>query len=652
MEQNLECPICLNSFNTIDLRPKSLPCGHCLCSSCVFSLFSANSAECPLCKFRFSNTSTFPDNYALLSQLQLFEISCYKHRERVSSHFDTQLLIGLCSECLSTHSLAHIVEKSGSELSTLLIQQAIDLEIKYASKLGAEGKLKLRQVLMVGNSMKIVYLRDVIKEVECIKCAAHEKKAVLIDKNSGEAFCDLCPTTGSEISLDDPESDSLLFHSIQSKLLNIDCFLISPFWKKSIFSLSDSPLSSKLLLLRYLSKKSFLRLPISVPLPCGQCCFCDAEFSLPSNPPLQLPCPALHLLCSSCASSLPCCPLDHSPFSAVSLSSPSPSLLRCPKCDTLFSTTHAPMLQPCGTVLCKPCLSPFCAYCDSDHAEAKSKPRLCRFFLQLADFLHVRCANDGESSAYFLACKDAPDAQPIDALDLAGLVLAACHRKASALGPRLTPVLAKQLADLASAPNSAKLEFYRLLEQLSAVAPVVKAPHSQGFGFPPIAVKAHVFQRFRTVLPLPGTSTKPWIIDRKNAQVEALVFSAFRNIALVGVSVACPLGNQEGKVEYLEIVEGERIGGRVVQRAFCGNRVRGVVADLMFDNRVEIREMQRYLIVFKIDAEAVFKGNPLEKGELRGSDGTEFEVGEAKLKGVFMNGQAHISGPLIRFIYL
>ena len=60
-----ECPICFNPYSD-QLKPKSLPCGHSICSNCVTNLNQSASDSCPICKKKVPNWSQLPDNFTLI----------------------------------------------------------------------------------------------------------------------------------------------------------------------------------------------------------------------------------------------------------------------------------------------------------------------------------------------------------------------------------------------------------------------------------------------------------------------------------------------------------------------------------------------------------------------------------------------------------
>ncbi|XP_068699703.1 tripartite motif-containing protein 2-like [Montipora foliosa] len=71
--QSLECSICCEKFDDQQHCPRLLPrCGHSFCTSCLQSLLTKNSINCPTCRSAVSapaGLATLPKNFALLEIL-------------------------------------------------------------------------------------------------------------------------------------------------------------------------------------------------------------------------------------------------------------------------------------------------------------------------------------------------------------------------------------------------------------------------------------------------------------------------------------------------------------------------------------------------------------------------------------------------------
>ncbi|KAM4528530.1 E3 ubiquitin-protein ligase TRIM32 isoform 1-T1 [Odontesthes bonariensis] len=70
MREVLECPICLETYNQEQLRPKLLQCGHTVCRLCLEKLLAntINGVRCPFCSkvSRMSSISQLADNLTVL----------------------------------------------------------------------------------------------------------------------------------------------------------------------------------------------------------------------------------------------------------------------------------------------------------------------------------------------------------------------------------------------------------------------------------------------------------------------------------------------------------------------------------------------------------------------------------------------------------
>lgn len=73
MREVLECPICLETYNQDQLRPKLLQCGHTVCRQCLEKLLAntINGVRCPFCSkvSRMSSISQLADNLTVLKIL-------------------------------------------------------------------------------------------------------------------------------------------------------------------------------------------------------------------------------------------------------------------------------------------------------------------------------------------------------------------------------------------------------------------------------------------------------------------------------------------------------------------------------------------------------------------------------------------------------
>lgn len=75
MESALKCEVCIVAYNSNEQRPRFLPCGHSMCSSCIKETLRScnNTLACPFCRTQcgtgFKTLDDFPTAFALLNLL-------------------------------------------------------------------------------------------------------------------------------------------------------------------------------------------------------------------------------------------------------------------------------------------------------------------------------------------------------------------------------------------------------------------------------------------------------------------------------------------------------------------------------------------------------------------------------------------------------
>ncbi|KAK4301475.1 hypothetical protein Pmani_026394 [Petrolisthes manimaculis] len=67
-----ECGICFTLFDDIERRPRTLPCGHTFCTSCLIVLLETKNLTCPSCRMKHQTTTInkIPINYNLEEMLR------------------------------------------------------------------------------------------------------------------------------------------------------------------------------------------------------------------------------------------------------------------------------------------------------------------------------------------------------------------------------------------------------------------------------------------------------------------------------------------------------------------------------------------------------------------------------------------------------
>ena len=660
MDNSLECPVCLNIFTSLR-KPKSLACGHSICSDCLTDITQQKSVQCPLCMDPIRNPDSLAFNWFILERVNFLEVKCSKHPESIATHFHTKQISTFCLLCSRDYAQTDLLDIGSVDLSTYLIEKAIDLEVTHSAKISPELRTKIRQIPVKSNAVKMNILKELVKSLEGVKCEEHLNDGAFLDLVQGLVLCVQCNRNGQELPLDHPRINSFVEQRIYELASSIDYYYISATSQLLLKNFQQNTIETNLQLLKTLARTSGVHIDKLISCVCTMC---NQEFSYPTNLPCKLPCRGMHLICEICARQVHACPLDKKEFRHNELVKITCNLVFCINCEEVCDASRMPIRLPCGVVKCNQCaFSVNCAFCKADHSTLRNTPdNYSKFFLQIADRCVIPCANEGkpargfntdEMKGYCHRCMQSKPCERIESMDLSAVLIRECFKKATELGSKITPSLSKQLAEINAFTNSNKLDLYKLLSNLNSPLSSNFSQNVPGLPVPQLTTQGFFVQRFRSLLPSVSSpaSTKPWYIDRKKQQVEAICFKPSRDLMLVGVSISCPVKNNEGSLEYLEVIEGSSLGDRREIRTLEGVKLQGIVKDLIFDRPVRIRALENYVVVFKIDADFVYRGNPQDRGEGNGSDNTEFQFSEAKAKGFFTNGQGHISGPLIRLIY-
>lgn len=658
MDQSLECPVCLNRL-TSSLKPKILNCGHSLCIDCLLSISKKIPSLCPLCNTQITNPEALPYNFFILERITHLEIKCNTHRDTVADYLDRQTLDAKCSSCILQQDRDNLIELIDFDLADFLVQKAIDIEIENPAKIPAELRQKIRKLHLESNEVKIQRIKEVLKCLQIIKCQIHGQKGTHVNVTNGVIQCDQCKKTSDSLSLESPILSGRLNDRILDTASNINSFNIPFNIREQLQMITSKSSEEKIsILAKLLDVRNTNPKKVSI----STCNTCSQEFSYPNNMPFRLPCRGIHVICEICANNSDKCPIDGTRFIRERLEKFEVKMPCCCSCEEICDNAKLPILSSCGLVHCKNCSKGKCV-CACEHSvNAENIHSISKFYSQLYECRVIKCINDASPATFFSPsemkgychrCAQGKRLEKIEEIDLEGILTSECYRKSREIGNKLTPLLAKQLAELNSFTNLKKLEFFHILSNLNSPIAAPGAQKAIGLLIPAPQAQSLYIQRFNSVLPNPSirSSIKPWFIDRKKDQIEVFCFQSFKAIQLIGVSISCPINNIEGILDYLHVIKGDSFAGNLEAQCISNVKLQGIVADIMFRDPVYIEELQHYLIVFKIIADFVYKGNPLDKAQMKGQDGTEFEVFEASVKGFFTNGQGNISGPLIRLFY-
>ncbi|CAL4184405.1 unnamed protein product, partial [Meganyctiphanes norvegica] len=102
MDEN-ECIVCFSIYDDKERRPRFMPCGHTLCSSCLEKAISDNSKMCPKCrrKYQASSMNDLPVNFSLMGLVTSERLpECPEHQLPLS-HRCTTHKAWICQSCLT-----------------------------------------------------------------------------------------------------------------------------------------------------------------------------------------------------------------------------------------------------------------------------------------------------------------------------------------------------------------------------------------------------------------------------------------------------------------------------------------------------------------------------------------------------------------------
>ncbi|XP_011602830.2 LOW QUALITY PROTEIN: E3 ubiquitin-protein ligase TRIM32 [Takifugu rubripes] len=169
MREVLECPICFETYNQSQLRPKLLQCGHTVCQTCLEKLLAntINGVRCPFCSkvSRMSSISQLADNLTVLKILDcttscsataafLMCTSCCNRLPRQYCHNCATVLCELCKgegHLLQGHSVQPI--RAAAE------QRRKELGAKLAALREVMGHIQKKKAAIdnMSKSMRLKY---------------------------------------------------------------------------------------------------------------------------------------------------------------------------------------------------------------------------------------------------------------------------------------------------------------------------------------------------------------------------------------------------------------------------------------------------------------------------------------------------------------
>ena len=104
MQRGIECPVCLNTYDTSIRIPKNLSCGHSSCLPCLKNLIKAGSIACPKCRTSCQVTTDgidkLPTNYGIVDVLDTL---CQECKDQPWATRCNHCPLNLCLKCKEAH---------------------------------------------------------------------------------------------------------------------------------------------------------------------------------------------------------------------------------------------------------------------------------------------------------------------------------------------------------------------------------------------------------------------------------------------------------------------------------------------------------------------------------------------------------------------
>lgn len=176
----MDCPVCMLSFDDTERRPRTMPCGHTLCSPCIKDVTALDSITCPTCRATHAvpRGGQFPVCYAmedLLRKLKGTEITPVPAAtgsgqrragglsRRIRSMLEEQeaKVVAAISTCQKIQSQLHQYQKALADWC----QEQKQLEDGLQSVM---DKSKAARELMCGEESKVLAKKLEVEEEEDI----------------------------------------------------------------------------------------------------------------------------------------------------------------------------------------------------------------------------------------------------------------------------------------------------------------------------------------------------------------------------------------------------------------------------------------------------------------------------------------------------
>ena len=671
----LECFVCIENFNTKDLRPIVLPCGHTLCLRCLTNVIRDSRKcpySCPKSNELSQNIEIFPSNINIVQYLETVQLFCSNHKDIIAKFLNLSKVEAYCNECAQESS--NLIESENFKAS---------LENELAKYVNEPISDKCKQMIAKCNTLsnidKFELLRKIVSGLNRLVCDSHgDQDAVAFELIAKKLLCTDCKNQSSGVIK--PLTNKGLIDDLISKIMWTQRSnpVINPSVLQTPSHLSHLSLISLIIILK--SMKSEPSLSFSQ----ANCQRCKKKYSS-QNLPYVFPCSGIHTICSECLQGKKiACPVDQNlkvskkdiePFFSKHNQVPT-----CSECKFPYNlNSKLPRELPCGHLFCMSCLSsiklnPICFICSKSFAENIKCLPSNQFLIETIKKSVVYCSrhpnqvsqfvNKNSLQAFCGKCKVQIDARSCVRLE---------NRNESVLSEWIE-MQGEDLNDLIGVCTVQKiLDRIREIRGLAgdstvrSLVPdgrvVEDRPHPAW-----TSSQAFVFRFFSVMPPNKQTPefqfiTKPWIIDSSHKQVETLSFRASQDIGLTGIICGQVINSTQARIDMVKVFKGNSISSKELE-IYSSAEDSSLVFDMdqgfnyqniAFRNSVLLKADNFYSILIRVKGEGVMlgRGNPFDlKTEICGSDGTKFDFYETEDIGdYFINGQHRLTGPILGLVY-
>ena len=671
----LECFVCIENFNTKDLRPMVLPCGHTLCLRCLTNVIRDTRKcpyNCPSSNDLSQIIESFPSNINIVQYLETVQLFCSNHKDTIARFLNLSKVEAYCNEC--AQELSNLIESENFKSS---------LENELAKYINEPISDICKQMILKCNSLsntdKFELLKKIVSGLNRVVCDTHgDQDAVAFEFIAKKLLCPDCKNQSSGI-----------IKSITNKSL-IDDLISKIMWIQRSSPMPNPPalqtpskLSQLSLISLITSLKSMKPEPVFA-LSEAICPRCFNRYN-DQNLPYVFPCPGIHTICFDCLKGKKIvCPVDQN--LKISIKDIEPFFSKynqvpmCSECKLPFNlSSKIPRELPCGHLFCMRCLltnksKPNCFKCMKSFVEKVKCLPSNQFLIEIIKKSVVYCSRHPNHVADFVIRKTLQACCAKCKVQADPGTCAKLQNRNGSFISELIEMQGEELEELVG-ENSAQgiLDYMRKIrgldEDLTGRSLVPDGRVLQDKAHPTWNLNQAFIFRFFSVMPtkkqVPEFQfiTKPWIIDSSHKQVETVSFRANQDIGLTGIIFGQVINAAQARIDMVKVFKGNSLSLKESE-IYSSPEDSSLVFDLdpgfhyqniALRSSVQIRADNVYSILIRVKGEGVMlgRGNPFDlKTDLWGSDGTRFEFYETEDIGdYFINGQHRLTGPILGLVY-